>query len=474
MPKKWYNFCRSVCEMGTNLILEQIQAQKLVLTPELVQSIKILQKTSLELQQYIDSELLSNPLLELAEEQPDNYAEEQDLRFDWTEHAKDRSYDDFSSRRITASESDDYNYEQFVRARYSLFDYLHNQLAVTPGVNKDICMIANYIIDSLNPWGYRTERATEIADKLGYSHDTVMKAVQLVQSLEPAGIAAKSIEECLILQLKRSGEYNEIFDEIINHHLDDLAANKISVIAKSVGLPVDETAEYCDEIRHLDPKPGIRFGDNYDNSYITPDVYVRELEGKYIVQANEKLTPLLSTSPYYERMLTQAAGDKDTLEYLKTKMDSAIWLIKGIDQRRQTIQKIAEAIVEKQSDFFRIGTEGLKPMTLSDVAEKVNVHESTVSRAVNGKYMQTPRGLFEMKYFFKGGISSAGGEDMAQEAIKKCIRSYIDNENPKKPLSDEKIRDMLEKDKGIKIARRTIAKYREALGISATSKRKKY
>ena len=460
--------------MGTNLILEQIQAQKLVLTPELVQSIKILQKTSLELQQYIDSELLSNPLLELAEDQPDSFAEEQDLRFDWTEHAKDRSYDDFSSRRITASESEDYNYEQFVSARFSLFDYLHNQLALTPGVGKDICMIANYIIDSLNPLGYRTERATEIAAKLGYDHDTVMEAVRLVQSLEPAGVAAKSIEECLILQLKRNGEYNEIFDKIINNHLDDLAANKIALIAKAVGLPVDETAEYCDEIRQLDPKPGIRFGTTEDNSYITPDVYVREVEGRYIVQANERLTPLLNTSPYYERMLTEAAGDKETIDYLKTKMDSALWLIKGIDQRRQTIQKIAEAIVEKQEAFFRLGPEGLKPMTLADVAQAVDVHESTVSRAVNGKYMQTPRGLFEMKYFFKGGLSSSCGEDMAQEAIKKYIRCYIDAEDPKKPLSDEKIKDMLEKDKGIKIARRTVAKYREALGICATSKRKKY
>ena len=460
--------------MSVGIKLEQVQSQRLNLTPELVQSIKILQQNSVELENYIQEELMSNPMLELADNQPDFSREEKDNRFDWTEHAKERSYDDRSSRRLTESEKGDYNYEQFVKARYSLYDFLHMQLTLIPGLDPKTRKIAEYIIDSLNPWGYRTERATEIAVKLDCEHDEVMKAIHVVQSLEPAGVGAKSLQEALMLQLKRMGEYNEVFADIITNHLQNIANNRIQMIAKALNLSLDETNEYCDELRSLDPKPGVRYGKNDENSYIKPDVYVKEDRGKYLIFANEKITPLLNTSPYYEKLLAEAAGDEETTEYIKSKMNSAVWLIKGIDQRRRTIQKVAEAIVAHQQDFFKKGSSALRPMTLSDIAEELDIHESTVSRAVNGKYMQTPRGLFEMKFFFSGSVSGSTGDDMSQEAARQAIKEIVANEDPKKPLSDEKIKEKLYTEHKIDIARRTVAKYREQLGIPGTSKRKKY
>lgn len=460
--------------MSVGIKLEQVQSQRLNLTPELVQSIKILQQNSVELENYIQEELMSNPMLELADNQPDFSREEKDNRFDWTEHAKERSYDDRSSRRLTESEKGDYNYEQFVKARYSLYDFLHMQLALIPGLDPKTRKIAEYIIDSLNPWGYRTERATEIAVKLDCEHDEVMKAIHVVQSLEPAGVGAKSLQEALMLQLKRMGEYNEVFADIITNHLQNIANNRIQMIAKALNLSLDETNEYCDELRSLDPKPGVRYGKNDENSYIKPDVYVKEDRGKYLVFTNEKITPLLNTSPYYEKLLAEAAGDQEATEYIKSKMNSAVWLIKGIDQRRRTIQRVAEAIVAHQQDFFKMGSSALRPMTLSDIAEELDIHESTVSRAVNGKYMQTPRGLFEMKYFFSGSVSGSTGDDMSQEAARQAIKEIVANEDPKKPLSDEKIKEKLYTEHKIDIARRTVAKYREQLGIPGTSKRKKY
>jgi RNA polymerase sigma-54 factor len=460
--------------LSVGIKLEQVQTQRLNLTPELVQSIKILQQNSVELENYIQEELMSNPMLELSDNQPDFSREEKDNRFDWTEHAKERSYDDLSSRRLTESEKGDYNYEQFVKARYSLYDFLHMQLTLIPGLDPKTRKIAEYIIDSLNPWGYRTERATEIAVKLDCEHDEVMKAIHVVQSLEPAGVGAKSLQEALMLQLKRMGEYNEVFADIITNHLQNIANNRIQMIAKALNLSLDETNEYCDELRSLDPKPGVRYGKNDENSYIKPDVYVKEDRGKYLIFANEKITPLLNTSPYYEKLLAEAAGDEETTEYIKSKMNSAVWLIKGIDQRRRTIQKVAEAIVAHQQDFFKKGSSALRPMTLSDIAEELDIHESTVSRAVNGKYMQTPRGLFEMKFFFSGSVSGSTGDDMSQEAARQAIKEIVANEDPKKPLSDEKIKEKLYTEHKIDIARRTVAKYREQLGIPGTSKRKKY
>lgn len=457
------------------LRLETSQIQKLTLTPELIQSIKILQCNTQELNVLINEELLSNPMLELSENQPAPLSEsEADDRFDWTEHAKERSYDDFASRRmIMPSEKDEYNYEQFAKADISLADYLHEQLDCLK-IDPHIKRIADYIVDTLNDSGYRTERVSEISDRFDLSTEDIIKALEVVHTLDPAGVGARSIPECLKLQLDREEEYDEIYEKILFEHLDDLAENKISNIAKALNLHVREVISYCDKIRKLDPKPGLKYGKGQDNRYIIPELETKEFDGKYLVLQNTGVIPVINTSPYYDRLLKEANGDKETLDYLHKKMDSAIWLLKGIEQRRNTIQRVAEYIVSVQNEFFTKGFESLKPLTLKDAATALDIHASTVSRAVNGKYIQTPKGMFELRYFFSSGIASVTGVDQSSEYVKRQIRDIVSKEDPHQPYSDEKIRMLLLSNFGIDIARRTIAKYREQLGIAGTSKRKQF
>ncbi len=446
--------------MNFNLDVNLKLQQKLALTPELIQTIKILQLNAVDLKSYVEEELLSNPLLEINEE-----------------IEKERVYDALSHRFANqhyVDDGDEYDYEDFVKAQWSLSDFLHMQLAMVPGLEKKTRDIAEYIIDTLDDNGYRTERATEIAAKLGFTHDEVMNAIKVIQGLEPAGVSAKSLEECLRLQLDRLGEHNEIFECIISKHLEDLAANRISLIAKDCEIEIDECQEYCDIVRSLDPKPGKRYGKGDENRYITPDCYLDNVEGEFYVSVNEGDIPRLQMSNYYTRMKQEALGDEATMSYLKEKVDSAMWLMKGIDQRRQTIQNVAEAIVDFQREFFEKGKSYLRPMTLADIASRVDVHESTVSRTVNGKYIQTPRGLFELKYFFGGGTVTLAGEEMSSSLVKDKIEEIVKSEDPKHPYSDEKIKALLEEKYKVSIARRTVAKYREQLGILGTSKRKRY
>jgi len=455
--------------------LEQLQVQKLSLTPALIQSMKLLQCSSFELSELINEELMTNPMLEASDIQPNpQLPKDTDMRFDWTEHAKERSYDDPASKKLlTKSEREYYNYEQFIKADISLCDYLYQQLSLlklSPKMHK----LSSYIIGTVNSNGYRTERATEIANKFGFTHEEVIKAIKIVQSLDPAGIAAKSLPECLELQLQRKEIYDEFFRKIIFEHLDDLAANRLRSISKELNIPLAKVIYYCNEIKKLDPKPGTRFGKGENNKYIVPELEIKELDGEYLVFQNEGIAPLINCSPYYDRLLKEAEGDIKTTEYLHDKMNSALMLIKGIDQRRATIQSIAEEIVKRQRGFLKDGPIALKAMTQEEIAKALGIHESTVSRAVNGKYIQTPQGLFELKYFFKTSVSSVTGAEQSSETVKKQIADILSQEDPQKPYSDEKIKSLLLHSYGTDIARRTIAKYREQLGIAGASKRKKY
>lgn len=444
-------------ELSFGLTIEQ--SQKLKLSPEIIQKITILQLNTFELESYVEEELLSNPLLEICEAVD-----------------KERSYDLLSYRLPGSFHPDDEekNYEDFVKAQWSLSDFLQMQFQLVPGTSSAQKKIGKYIIDSLDDNGYRTERATLIAQKLGYSHDAVMETIKIIQGLEPPGIAAKSLEESLILQLERLGERDEIFDRIVNDHLHDLAANRLAVIAKDCGIALDKTQEYCDIIRGLNPKPGRAYGKNDDNRYITPDCYLDIVDGEYIISINEGNSPMLSISSYYQKLKNAAGCDADTLAYLEERMNSAMWLIKGIEQRRNTIISIAGSITRYQHDFFERGKNCLRPMTLAVIAEDVGVHESTVSRTVNGKYIQTPRGLFELKYFFGGGTMSSSGDQVVADNIREYIKDIIGSEDQSHPYSDETIRAMLSEKHGIDIARRTIAKYRDQLGILSISKRRRY
>ncbi|MBF1157770.1 MAG: RNA polymerase factor sigma-54, partial [[Eubacterium] sulci] len=269
------------------------------------------------------------------------------------------------------------------------------------------------------------------------------------------------------------GELTDEIEFIISNRLKDLADNKYALISKEVGISLTEVQGIADLIKTLEPKPGRGFDSDNSIKYILPDIYVEETNGEYIVSANDGSTPSLHISSYYNSLTEEAKSDKELSNYLNNRFNSAMWLMKSIEQRKKTIYNVASAIVQFQNDFFTKGERFLKPLTLKQIAETVGVHESTVSRAINGKYMQCPRGVFELKYFFTGGILNEDGSGVSSNSIKSMIKEFVDAEDDKKPLSDSKISEMLH-EKGIDISRRTVAKYRDDIGILPSSKRRRF
>jgi RNA polymerase sigma-54 factor len=285
-------------------------------------------------------------------------------------------------------------------------------------------------------------------------------------------VGARDLRECLTIQCRADGITDENVYRIINEYLDDLAENRYPLIAKKLGISSVQVQEICDYLKTLEPKPGRMYANN-DNRYVVPDVVVRKMGNEYYIIPNDRNSPRLSIRKDYQQMLSSEEQNNDAVRFLNDKLNSAMWLIKSIEQRMQTIYKVVEMIVRKQRCFFEYGKKHLKPMTLKEIADEIGVHESTVSRATNGKYMETPMGTFELKYFFSSGVSDDNGEGIASESIKDYIQDIIDAENARKPLSDDRIARELAC-KGIKISRRTVAKYREDMRIPASSKRKRY
>ncbi|HJV47191.1 MAG TPA: RNA polymerase factor sigma-54, partial [Bacillota bacterium] len=299
--------------------------------------------------------------------------------------------------------------------------------------------------------------------------EDVQQALFVVQGLEPRGVGARNLRECLTIQLEYQGLKDSLSFQIVEEHLPDLAEGKINRIASALGVSTRQVQEAIDQIRTLDPRPGARYH-REEVRYIVPDVTVEQIEGNYIVIVNDAVTPRLSISRFYERLLTE---ENEAKKYIHEKMNSAQWLIRSIEQRRMTLYRVTEAIVDEQCEFFNQGIDRLKPMTLKEIADIVGLHESTISRATNNKYVQTPRGTFELKYFFSSGLSTSSGDAASSESVKKKIKQLIAQEDRKKPLSDQQLSDILNK-QGICISRRTVAKYREEIGILSSAKRKRY
>jgi RNA polymerase sigma-54 factor len=266
---------------------------------------------------------------------------------------------------------------------------------------------------------------------------------------------------------------NELIETVVRRYLSEIGENKFNIIARELSISPKEAQSIGDIIKGLEPKPGRGFADNGDIKYIMPDVVIEKVSGHYMVIVNERSSPRLTINSYYRDILKNGSKDEETKDYIKKKLDSAAWLIKSIEQRRTTIYNVVNAIVSLQEDFLDKGIDYLKPLTLKEVAEDIGVHESTVSRAISGKYVQTPRGLFPLKFFFTRGLDAAYGDNVSSESIKKSIRDIVNSEDAAKPLSDQKITDILNRE-GISISRRTVAKYREEMGILPTSKRKRY
>ncbi|MEA4926434.1 MAG: RNA polymerase factor sigma-54 [Syntrophomonadaceae bacterium] len=462
--------------LTNDIFLEQ--QQKLVMTPELRLAIAILQMSTLELEEYTQRELEENPLLEERESEdslPDNSGSEKDNETDafngteeWIEYFNDRDIG------MPSGEATHKTFDNFLTERPSLYEHLQFQLNLACKSPEDL-LVGQYIIGNIDSHGYLCVEPEEIAAATGASCDIIEKVTTLVQSFHPHGVGARNLKECLLIQLKYYGRQNTLAEVIIANHLRDLAAGRIVKIAQHLETTVQRVQEACDLIRTLDPKPGLQYSEVDEVKYIIPDAIVEKVDGEYVVVLNDNASPRLVINQLYETMLRkQGIFTPEARKYLEEKMGSAIWLIRSIEQRRRTLDKVIRCIVDIQRDFFEKGIKYLKPLNLKQVADLVEVHESTVSRATSKKYIQTPKGLFELKYFFSTGVKSEEGvSKISAKSIKSRLEEIITNEDSNNPLSDQHIVEILS-DQGIKISRRTVAKYRQEMGISSTSVRKRY
>lgn len=450
------------------------QSQKLIITPQLRQGLEVLQLPVIELNKYIREQVEINPLLELEndidsamEELLLDYAEEPPA--DWTEYFEDEDYLDYAD--APQRDDDRFYYENTSDESDSLQSHLLSQLMFSD-LSETERRVGEYIIESLDDNGYINLSKYEIAELLGIDRQTVSRVLSVIQGMDPPGVAARSLRECLLIQLRRKGLLTEEVQSVVLGALKELSEKKFALISKQFGIPVQRVQEISELVKQLEPKPGRKFSNRSTVRYIIPDVIVSKTRDGYNVAFHELLVPRLGINRFYKQLLEADEVDDAVSEYISQKLQEALWLIKCLDQRKVTLEKVASAIVEQQREFFDKGVKFLKPLTLKDVAVKVDMHESTISRAISGKYMQTPRGMFDMKYFFASGIGKSDGSGIAAAAIKQMIEELIAQENTAKPLSDNAITAILN-EKGIKISRRTVAKYRDEMHIPSSDKRRK-
>jgi RNA polymerase sigma-54 factor len=459
------------------------------MAPRMIQSMEILQLPWLALQERIDQELIENPLLEDLRESvaPEGQVEEapaeQEEKVDETEVYDDWDNWDTSgemhrpSRAALAEESDrKHDAMQNMASRPpSLHDYLSEQLSF-PDLPKQVRGLAEYLISNLDENGYLT--GLDIDDLVRMSAGSVTyqdaeQALKLVQKLDPPGIGARDLRECLLLQLTPETPCVDVLRVLISDHLDDIQQNRLPTIEKRTGLSLAEIKEGLDQLRRLNPKPGARFNPE-TAQYVVPDLIVEPDEhGDYQVRLVDEHTPQLTISRRYQKMLKDRNGDPDARAFIQKKIQSARWLIESIEQRRSTLLKVAKAIIAHQRDFLDKGPEAIQPLKMQQIADLVGVHVTTVSRAVDDKWVQTPRGIFALKRFFGGGTVSADGEEVAWDTIKQKLTEIIAKEDKNKPLSDEEIVDELGR-QGLTVARRTVTKYRKALRIPSSRQRKEF
>lgn len=476
------------------LELRQLLSQKMIMTPQLRQAIKLLQLSKIELQDYISDQLNENPILD-QEQIPENE------QGDPGKTGEDMIADQMKESGVTSQEADgaqllekiDWNQfgennipstpgyrgdgddlptiENTLTRKETLHDHLSFQLNMLV-VSKEEQEVGEYLINDIDDDGYFRHNFADYARVNNLDPDTVEDMLDVIQHFDPIGVGASNLKECLQIQIRFHHLANGVIEKIVEHHLAQLESKNYPAIAKSLKIDLDSVIESVKLLTELEPKPGRPFGDN-KTTYITPDIYIYKDGDKWEISLNEDGMPMLKVSQFYKNALTQKMYGKEENEYIQDKMKSAIWLIKSIQQRQRTIYKVMESILQFQKDFFEHGVSALKPLVLRDVAEDISMHESTISRVTTNKYVHTPRGIFELKYFFNTSVSGTEGEELATESVKDLIRNVISSENPKKPLSDQNLAEKL-KIYGVDIARRTVAKYREQMGFASSSKRKKY
>ena len=456
--------------LGFDLTLEQ--SQKLIMTPELRQAIQLLQFTSQELWQYLENQMEANPLLEVdskevKEDSIEDYNNDTE-DIDWKEYIS--QYDDISYKNNSAEEKE-VKYENFISSGTSLKDHLLFQLNFTIFSNSEK-RIGELIIESIDKNGYLLGTIGDIAQQVKAEEALVEEVLSIVQTFDPPGVGARDIKECLNIQLKYKNITDRYIYEIVNNYLEDVGQNRLLKISKDLNISLKYVQTICDLIKTLEPKPGRGFSHNGDDiKFVTPDIVLQFIDGEYVIIVNDITAPRLIINNFYKQLLTNTDDEKAT-KFLSEKLNSAMWIIRSIEQRRMTLYKVVESIIKLQRDFFYTENKTLRPLTLKEVAEDIGVHESTVSRATNSKYVQTPMGVYELKYFFSGGVSNTEG-GIAATSIKSIIKELIDKEEPKKPLSDQQISNIL-KTKNIVISRRTVAKYRDELNIPSSSGRRRF
>lgn len=465
-------------------------SQTLRMTPQLQQAIKLLQLSRLELETAVRKEIDENPILEElsadepmdpnsnAEATPEGQADDstrtadQDPQkqdeFDWESYLEPQ----YKPPSGTGGGNEEImNYENLISTTENLYDHLMWQMR-NSGFNDEEQLLAGILVSYIDDDGYIKVPLEQIAEDENVTKDDLESILPFIQEFDPPGVGARDLRECLLIQAKHLQEDTHDFVTLITHHLKDLEKKNYEAIAKAMNRQLEDIVEMTKIIYTMDPKPGRQFMTN-ETQYVTPDVYVYKVGDEYMVSLNEDGLPRLRISNFYKNVLQGKTANDTTQEYIQEKLRSAVWLIKSIHQRQRTIYKVAESIVKHQRDFFDKGAGFIKPMILRDIANDIGMHESTVSRVTTAKYVHTPRGIFELKYFFNSGISTDDGDALASESVKLKIKELVGGEDPKNPLSDQKIVDLLKKD-GIQIARRTVAKYRDVLKILPSSKRKKY
>ncbi len=498
-------------------------SQSLVMTPQLQQAIKLLQMSRMELQEAVNQELMENPILEELSETPDgeHTAPEEAPGESSLDPEGEQARDEEAFQRPTpreeqivtgkeepAAPGDDFNWENYMEEysapgsttasmreinedlpsfenaltkTTSLEDHLNWQLSMA-SLTTEERKFGDLVIGNLTADGYLNADIADLAKETGMETEDAEEVLKIIQNFDPIGVGSRTLQECLLVQAKFMTPRQPLVETIIEKHLPELERKAYSAISKTLSIPLEKVIDATRLILELEPKPGRSFETN-DTQYISPDIYVYKVADEFMIVLNEDGMPKLRISPYYKNILQAAkntpkdgsAADgkaKITKDYVQDKLRSAVWLIRSIANRQKTIYKVTDAIVKRQRDFFEKGVQQLKPMILKDVANDIGMHESTISRVTTNKFVHTPVGIFELKYFFNSSINSAdGGDSLASEAVKEKIRQMISKEDPKNPLSDQRIVELLHGE-NIDIARRTVAKYRDMLGILSSGKRK--
>ncbi len=465
--------------MRLNYGMKLEQTQKLIMTPELRQAIKILQLSAMDLAQYVENAMLENPLLEVSEEEheetPPSEEEKDDFTEEWCDYlaecgAIERSFE----RAAGYEEKEHYSLEHFVAQAPSLQDHLYFQLLLTLSDPKDM-EIGEFLIGNIDDRGYLNISLEEVQKVLGFQMQEIESVLKVIQTFDPSGVGARDLQECLLIQLDQEGRSTPILEKIIHLFLDDLAGGNLLKIATSMDLTAQEVQQQADIIKTLDPIPARNFSRPGENRYIIPDVVVEKIGDEYVIISNDTAIPRLTINRNYQLMIKKKTpSDQGTVEFIENKMKSALWLIRSIEQRRLTLYRVVQCIIDYQWDFLEQGIKHLKPLNMKQIADMAELHESTVSRAIANKYIQTPQGLFEIKFFFTSGLENvAAGKMVAAESVKYILKEMITAEDPYDPYSDQQLCELL-KAKGVNIARRTVAKYRKEIKIPSMRQRKRY